>query len=112
MRSIAPIALSAAILLGPQSVWAQQTGQRYGQHMWDGGWHGWFVGPIMMIAFLVIAVVAVVLIVRWIGGSGQSSSTYHASPPHQSALDVLRERYARGEIDKDEYEERRRTLGD
>jgi putative membrane protein len=32
--------------------------------------------------------------------------------PGRTPLDILKERFARGEIDKEEYEERRRTLGE
>jgi len=78
--------------------------------MWHGGWYGFFFGPIMMIVFIAVAVVVVVLLVRWLGGSG------HGSAPHAAAgktpLDILKERFARGEIDKDEFEERRQLLID
>ena len=75
-----------------------------GSHMW--GWHGWFFGPLMMILFLGIIVVVVVMVLRGLGagGGGQRSSSSN------QALDILKERFARGEIDKAEYEERRRTL--
>ena len=76
--------------------------------MWSGGWYGWFVGPIMMILFIAVADAVVVLLVRWFGGSG------HGAAPHlrpgKAPLDILEERFARGEIDKEEFEERRRIL--
>ncbi|WP_201789038.1 SHOCT domain-containing protein [Nitrobacter vulgaris] len=33
-------------------------------------------------------------------------------PPTQTPLDILKERFARGEIDKAEFEDRRRVLGE
>lgn len=82
-------------------------GYGFGDHMHDGDMHGYWMGPLMMIAFVIVAVVAVVLIVRWIGGDKHSSG-----PAAQggSAADILRERYARGEIDDDEFARRMATL--
>lgn len=100
-----------AVLGLPAAAWAQQQSpQYYGPHMWNGGWHGWFFGPIMMIVFLAVAVAVVVLLVRWLGGSSQGAAP--PAPSGKAPLDILKERFARGEIDKEEFEERRRTLGD
>lgn len=90
--------------------WAQQTAAYPRSHMmWSEGWLGWFIGPLMMIAFLAIAVAVVVLIVRAISGSTSQGVT---SQIHsiRSPLDILKTRYAKGEMDKEEYEERRQTL--
>ena len=98
-------------MLGPSSAaWAQQqTGPYYGTHMWNGG--GWmFFGPLMMIVFIAAIVVVVVLMVRWLGGTGHGAAPH--SPPGRTPLDILKERFARGEIDKDEFEERRHALGE
>ena len=101
--------LAAALppLILPAAAWAQQGEPYYHPHMWQGGGHGWFLGPVMMGIFLVILVVAVVLLVRWLG----VSPGHHASAG-KTPLDILKERFARGEIDKAEYEERRRVLGE
>lgn len=82
----------------------------YGHHMWDGGWHGMFLGPLFMMLFFVVLVVAVVVVIRWLGGL--PSHHAHHMPGGKAPLDVLKERYARGEIDKEEFEERRRVLGE
>ena len=67
--------IGVAILLS-SPVFAQQTQiPAYGPHMWTGGWHGWFFGPIMMIVFIAVAVVVVVLLVRWLGGPGHGGTT-------------------------------------
>lgn len=94
----------------PAAAWADQNGQHYGPHMWGDGWHGWFFGPVMMILFLAVVVVTIVLLVRWLGGAGHGVAHHH--PPQTSPLDILKERFARGEIDKEDFEERRRVLGD
>lgn len=78
--------------------------------MWGDGWYGWFLGPVMMILFLAIAVVVVVLIVRWLGGTGPGASATPPPPARKHAIDILKERFARGEIDKEELEEKRRIL--
>ena len=94
-----------ALLTTPSLVWAQQQADYHGPHMM---WSGWFMGPIMMILFLAVAVIAVVLIVRWLGGSSQGDS--RSVPARSAPIDILKERFARGEIDKEEFEERRRVL--
>lgn len=102
---------AAAALLVPSPVLAQQAqGPSYGPHMWDGWWHGWFFGPIMMIVFIAVVVAVVVLLVRWLGGPGHGSP--HHLPQTKTPLDILKERFAKGEIDKEEFEERRRVLGE
>ena len=85
--------------------------QYFGDHgMWWG--HGWgyggmMFGGLLMIVFWGGIIVLAILAVRWIAGN---SSQRDAPPPRQSPLDILKERFARGEIDKKEYDERRKTL--
>ncbi len=64
----------------------------------------------MMIAFIAVIVGLVVLIVRWLGTD--QTSTQHSARSAATPLDILKERFARGEIDKEEFEERRRVLGE
>ena len=82
----------------------------YGPHMgwWGGGWDGMFFGPLFMLLVVVAVVVTVVLLVRRPGVSWQGT----VPPTGRTPLDILKERFARGEIDKADYEERRRVLGE
>lgn len=75
-------------------------------HMWgwDGSWGmgwGWF--GLMHLAWWLLLVAGAVVVVRALLGGRWSRQ--------DSALDILRERYARGEIDQAEYEQRRKLLG-
>ncbi|MFO7977185.1 MAG: SHOCT domain-containing protein [Bacteroidales bacterium] len=65
---------------------------------WGMGW-GWIVG-------LIFLVIIFWFIVRTASQRNQSSG----SSGGRNALDILKERYARGEIDKEEYESRKRDL--
>ena len=103
------LSLSAIILLGTApSAFAQQGVGNCGFFM-GRGWLGWIFGPLAMLIFLVVAVAAVILIIRAL--SGNNSGVSFQPPGHSgSPVDILQERFAKGEIDKKEYEERRKVL--
>ena len=111
------LAVTASAFLS-SAAWAQQSSPDYdrygwGPHMmgWGGGWFGMIFGPIFMILVLAVVIAVAVLIVRWLGGPWHVTAP-HQTPTTQSPLDILKERFARGEIDKDEFEERRLILGE
>jgi putative membrane protein len=56
-----------------------------------------------MILIWVLFIAAIVAVVWWALRNVRSN-------PRNGALDILRERYARGEISREEYESRRRDL--
>ncbi len=60
-------------------------------------------GMLFMALFWVALIVGGVLLVKWLMGQGGASR-------EDSALDILKKRYARGEINKQEFEERKRDL--
>ena len=68
------------------------------------GWGFGMGGFPMLIVWLAI-IVAVVLLVRWAAGRGSA-----ATPGGERALAILEARYARGEIDREEYQQKRQDL--
>ena len=67
----------------------------------NGGWMG--TG---MWVFWILLIVVIVLLVRALGSGGSA-----APPPRQETpLEILKARYARGEIDDEEFQRRRREL--
>jgi len=115
-KSIAA-ATGAAIALLPASVWAQSADpDRYGwgpgMMGWGGGWYGMIFGPVIMILVLAALIATVVFLVRWLGGPWHGTISPHYAAPGRTPLDILKERFARGEIDKKEFDERRRVLGE
>ena len=70
-------------------------------HMnWGWGWGG----GTMMILWIVVLAAIVYFVARASQRGGAPSA------PPDSAIDILRKRYARGEISKEEFEERKRDL--
>ena len=63
---------------------------------------GFWGGGIIMIAFWVLLVVFIVWIVREVSGKNSRSNS--------NALEILKERYAKGEINKEEFETKKKDL--
>jgi putative membrane protein len=75
-----------------------------------GGW-AWGLamgfGGLMMLAFWGALIVGVALLARWLSATTMASS----EPPHrESPLDILKRRYAAGEVTHEEYERIRHNL--
>lgn len=72
------------------------------------GWGWWGMGWIFMIIFWGLIIVGLIFLIRWLAGLSRSPAPYDKT--HDSALEILKQRYAKGEINKDEFEEKKRDL--
>jgi putative membrane protein len=109
----ATLATAAALTANMASAQADEMPNRdapfYHGHdmMWGGdqwGGFGMVLGPIFMILILVGIVVGTIYLLRLFGVAGS------VGPVHVRALMLLKERYAKGEIDTPEFEERKKLL--
>jgi putative membrane protein len=73
---------------------------------WDWGQHWGMTGSggFMMILFWGLVIAGIVLAIRLIGGSSREGSG------DEKPVDILKKRYAKGEINKAEYEEKLKDL--
>ncbi len=93
-----------AMIAGSGQALADQSsgGVYYGHPMWSGGWGHMFMGWGMMAVFMIAVIVIVLFLIKGFTGSDRA--------PSSTAMDLLNERYARGEIDTAEYNERKNTI--
>ncbi|MCZ7559808.1 MAG: SHOCT domain-containing protein [Burkholderiaceae bacterium] len=79
----------------------------YGTDGW--GWT-WGIGMVHGLLWWVFVILGIVLLLRLLArGTGSGAAAPPPAPP-ETALDILKKRYARGEIDRAEFEEKRRDL--
>jgi putative membrane protein len=88
--------------------WRGYEGWHTGPGMMDGWGMGWF-GGIFMIVFWVLILVGLVFVIKWLVQSTKGDS-HSARIGSSTALEILKERYARGEINKQEFEEKKKDL--
>lgn len=83
-------------------------GWGYGPGMMGGG-YGWsWLGGIFMVIFWVAVIIGIIFLIRWLVQSTSGGS--QGARSEESALEILKKRYAKGEIDKKEFEEKKKEL--
>jgi putative membrane protein len=81
-------------------------GYSMGPWMMWGHSMGWFF-PIIMLAFWIAVIIGIVFLVRWAISSANKDQGYKSQ---ESAIDILKKRYARGEINKEKFEDIKKDL--
>ena len=104
--------ISVYVALSWKLAFAQWGGYRdwhMGQQGMMGGWGfgGWF-WSIFMLLFWVLVIIGLIFLIRWLVQTTRKGTG--TSDGGSRALDILKERYARGEINKEEFEEKKRDL--
>jgi putative membrane protein len=74
---------------------------------WGWSW-GWGMAVLHGLLWWVILILGIVVLVRLLSGGARRAGP--ASPAPETALEILKKRYARGEIGRDEFEEKKRDL--
>lgn len=107
--TLIPSATGLLIAAIPGTVFAQEGTRYYGcpmRHMmgWGTGW----LGMIFMIFFWILIIAGGIYLVKYLVQNTRGGP--QAGGQRGRALDILEERYARGEIDKEEFETRKEDL--
>ena len=133
-KLLAAFAVSLVFAVAALPALAQQQGQAapnvpvapygYGHMLWGGqesGWHPFMVvGPVFVLLAIIGVMVIFVWLVRWATRGypfyGHGFHHGHGGCPccgghGHAAIDILDERFAKSEIDKAEFEEKRKLLG-
>ena len=107
------ISLGVSAVLVAGAIWflyGHGSGMWIGNGPWDMGYHHMMGGGmgIVMLIFWIVLIGALVLLIS--GGINIIRTSRKDDDPTQKPLEILKQRYARGEIDRAEFEDKRRTL--
>ena len=108
MRILAKLAMAVVVSgwMTSGMAWAQQRPYEWewGRHPMWWMWGAWGIGMMLiMLLFWGTVIVGLVLGIRWLLRQGREQRSY-------PALEILRQRYARGDLTKDDFERMKKDL--
>ena len=101
------VSLGLAVPFPAGAQWGSFCGWAGGPGIMRGWGGGWF-GMIIMTVFWVLLIIGVIYLVKRLATSNRGRGFFPSGGSR--ALDILKERYARGEIDQKEFEEKKQAL--
>src|SRR5215831_12294606 len=105
------ISSTVALWSGSWTYVAAADGQDWGPWGMHMMWGSWGIGMMfMMFLFWAALIAALVFFIRWLITAGGREHQAVAEHGAESALDILKKRYARGEISKAEFRDMRQDL--
>lgn len=92
------------------NIFAQWRGYGWdmGPGMMGGGYGMGWAGAVIMFAFWILVIVGIIFLIRWLAVSTRADG--RGVKPDDSAIEILKRRYARGEVGKEEFEEKKKDL--
>jgi len=103
---IASVALSS--LFAWSIIYAQEPWRDYGMGPWmmNRGFGLWWLTPFIMIAFWIVVIVGMISLIRWLLRSDRGREM----KSEDTAIDILKKRYAKGEISMDDFERMKQDI--
>jgi putative membrane protein len=102
---VAGVVIIILLISGLLAGWRTGSWSMMGPGMMGNYGLGWFI-PVGMIIFWGLIIWGIVALVRYIISSSHTCTTVHARTP----VEILKSRYASGEISKEEFEDKKRDL--
>jgi putative membrane protein len=89
-------------------VYAQDPWRDYSMRPWmmNWGFGMWWFMPFVMLAFWIVVIVGMIFFIRWLMWSSKGREIKSEETP----LDILKKRYAKGEISKEDFERMKKDI--
>jgi putative membrane protein len=103
------LVLASTVFYSTSDALPQWRGYGQGPGMMGWGYGMGWLSMILMALFWVAVIVGIIFLIRWLFVS--RGTKVHGATSEDPPLEILKRRYARGEINKEEFEQRKRDFG-
>jgi len=108
MKKFSVVLISLSLLFPWSTVYAQEPWREHwmGPWMMNWGFGMWWFMPFIMIAFGIVVMAGIIFLIRWV----MLSTRGREAKAEETALEILKKRYAKGEISKEDFERMKKDI--